>query len=401
MKTISKIIITGDILRPNGNRPGNQDSNIIWFYYLFEYFISCVLPKVPVEVMRSDSGGEPFRPDTFFNLNAMEMSTDAWAKLYDSEDISPDAAQYFSTRFQNALVLGYELPPVFLTLMNSFDIPYIDFSLHPCRFLDDVFFSIHSNNTVANRKLSGYAMNNHEFYKYASFHKAGISRMPNLHFDRNSALIVGQTEIDRSLINKGRIFQLWDYKETIKDIAEKYSTTYFKPHPYAANIQTQISFLNKYDIQPVDSNIYRCLCNDNLTHVYSISSSVIEESKYFGKNSTRFMDTIHLEATPVINHYFDTEFWAEILGCFFDIPELPHVHLPNQNSRLRDSLGLYWGYHIFGAEKINYDLNKESLSKINNLYNIAKNSGILKSYNCIDRFVLKFNNFFSNKNNKS
>jgi len=385
---ISKIIVTGDILRPTNNKPGNQNKNIKWFYYLFKNYISHTVPHIPIQLILPTDHNKTFDIEHFYKLNHLGISNNSWAQIYDSPEITNNAKEYFLKHFLNSLVIGYELPPVFLNIMNEYNIPYIDFLLHPCRFMDDVFFGIHSNNYRINTKLKSNSIPEIDFYAYASFHKAGLSRLPALNLEPESALIVGQTDIDRSLIQNGNILDLKNYESTLDAINKQYSKIYFKPHPYANNTKSQIKFLDQFNTEIITDNVYRIICDENINQIFSISSSVIEESRFFKVKSTQFKSNSHSHYIPVFNKYFNSDFWYDILSCLFDVKSNYDFTLPEQNSRLRDSLGLYWGYHLFGMEKANHDINKDDKLKINNLYRIAKNTGLLASYNFVDSTIL-------------
>ena len=56
--------------------------------------------------------------------------------------------------------------------------------------------------------------------------------MPYLKLAPESCVFVGQTEVDRSLIVDGKFSQLADFRDELSELAEQYTSIYFKPHPY-------------------------------------------------------------------------------------------------------------------------------------------------------------------------
>jgi len=380
MKTIRRILVTGDILRPNDNRPGNQNLNINWFYNLFEFFIKTTTPTVPLQKLLSETNSKAFDVELFYRLNGLEISVNNWAKLFDSSEVSKKAEEYFQDYFQETLVIGYELPKIFVTLMKKFDIDYIEFIIHPIRFVDDIFFGVLSSSESVMDRLKKYCLNVNLPYAIASMHKASISRFKDLSIGANSGLLVGQTEVDRSLIDKGRMVSLLDYRDEIALVKENHDTVYFKPHPYAAKNKDLGDFLRKRDVRFVEENIYYLICQPNIQGIFAISSSVIEEAKYFGIEAKWFMGKNECMHLPVFGGYFNSQFWKDILSCYCDIDNDVNIQIPEKASRLRDNLGWYWGYNIFGSEKIYHDIARRNKEKLGLIHSIAEEFRIINLY---------------------
>ena len=84
-----------------------------------------------------------------------------------------------------------------------------------------------------------------------------------------------------------------DFEKEIIEIAKSHKKLYFKMHPYADPTSEPLdSFMKEHKIEVTTWNVYELLANENLKTAVAISSSVLEEAKYFDK------DTICLHAMP-------------------------------------------------------------------------------------------------------
>jgi len=381
--SIKKIIITGDILRPEprSNKLGNQDPNINWFYHLFAFFIKKITSDIPVYKLSSTIKRKTmFDVELFYQLNGLEPSIESWVKLFYTSKVRKEAEEYFFEFFNNSLVIGYELPKIFIYLMQKLDINYIEFIIHPARFLDDIFFGVKSNDKSVNEKLAGFSLGEDNIYAMAHIHKAALARFKDKGIEKNSALLVGQTKVDRSLIEKGKILSLFDYKGEINKIRETYRTIYFKPHPYASNNNEIIKYLKTIKVKIINENIYYLICQDNIKSIYAISSSVIEESKYFGLNACCFKQDVEYPYFRIFNQYFGSRFWIDILGCFCEVNKKINIIIPDKPNRLRDNLGCYWGYNVFGAENLYKELSKKDRAILSEIFTMLYRLKLLPLY---------------------
>lgn len=369
---IKKIIITGDILRTSGTRPGNQNTNINWFFNLVAPLIQRAVRDVTIERLLSTADPQTFNVEHFYRLNGMEVSIANWAELFDSPSVAPQAEAYFADYFRDCLVIGYELPVVFTRLLTRAGSACLNAILHPVRFLDDVFFGLTSNMPAINAKLQAYRLNEEAFYAAAAFHKATISRLRPLAMQPDSALLVGQTEVDRSLIQNGRIVSLLDYQDEIAALRRQHQALYFKPHPYAGQNDAVQRFVKAINAQITGENVYYLLCQDSTRAAYGVSSSVILEAGYFGVNARCFKPNAFGENIPVLNHYLGSRFWADILESVCCVDATQEFAVPALPNRMRDSLGLYWGYPVFGLENRYKELSREERKRLDDICRLLK-----------------------------
>lgn len=366
-----EIVVTGDLLRPNPDGTPNQQSNIRWFNHMISYQLSRPLDKVPVIPLYPGKGEGFFDVDLFFGLNGLDVSVDSWARLYGAREVSTEAKSYFHSFFAHKFVVGFELPRLFIRLLEEAGCNYIDFIIHPIRFLDDVFFGVRTNNDKVRDLLHHASIPEERFHVQAGLHKATLSRLPSMAIKDNACLLVGQTAADRSLISCGRIVALDNFEEEIVYRFKHYEKIYFKPHPYASDAYEDFKFLSRFgEVELIEDNIYRLLADERFGEVVSISSSVGIESPYFGRLSSFFLGeparlhngfSCKLEPEcyfPVYDAFFDPSFWQKAFAPFCRVSDCPSVQLPRKTSRLRTSFQNHWGYNYLDYEILFENVNQ-------------------------------------------
>lgn len=366
------VIITGDLLRPlkDPNKSG-QTSNIVWIYNLFLSQINMIKRNEDLEVRLLLWDKKGFDTHKFYKLNNMECSLENWVKIYDNENLTKEAELYFLSFFNNSFVIGFELPQVFINLFNKHNISFIDIIIHPIRYLDDLILALRTNNQNIFGAAKKYQLSSKQFYLNASFHKAKLSRQKSLNLEKKSALFTGQIEVDKSLIKDGTCLSILSFKEELINLASQYKTIYFKRHPYSKNNNDEEEFLKQIpNIKYINNNFYQLLAQEEISSVYSISSSTVYEAKYWGKKAC------YLYKNPFFfsddeNQFFDKQkyiplthdlllpaFWQEVL--FSVIPtvssaDVPKLNMPLTNNFFRNSLNLNWGYEFLdnSLKKVN------------------------------------------------
>lgn len=361
---INKIIVTGDMLRPSvDGKENDQKINITWLYHLLKFPLS-QSTSINIEVLNWEQKSGAFDSKKFYKLNNHESMPKDWIALYHSSNFSKASLKYMKKYFDNTLVIGFELPEIFMKMFDELNITYIDLIIHPIRYMDDVFFGIRTNHPSIFQKVKQHQLHSQTFSIYAGIHNATVSRMPKKwRFEKNSALFTGQVEIDKSLIKDGKILSILDYKEEFSNIAKRYKKVYFKKHPYAKGNNEVDAFLQTFkNIEFIDENFYYLLRQEEIEAVYSISSSTVLEAKYWGKESDYFHknpfnllhdDDHNFNTTaylPVYEKFLLPYFWSDVLSDVIETSSMPHIELPEKPNRLRNSLQNYWGYNFLDID---------------------------------------------------
>ncbi len=384
-----QIVFTGDILRPTETLVSSQNLNIKWFYHLLYWQLKKSSQKLDIQCLLWEEDNTSFNACYFYQLNKMDVSIENWAILFNAEVFSPDAEAYLLEFFKSSLIIGFELPTSFKIFFNRHNITYIDFYIDPIRFLDDIFFSVNSNDHNINKVLKNYELDESLIYIQAGIHQATISRIHNnLDIHEDACLIVGQTRIDRSLIQNDKILSIFDFHDKLLEIKNLYSNVYFKPHPYDYNNNDLVQYLKEMNFTIIDENIYVLLMHPNIKTVYAISSSVVEESNYFNKSAEYLKKILPNNYIKIYNSYLSYEFWSNLFHKNTDIKPVSPTLIGMGKNRLRNSLGQYWGYPKLSDEILYHEIARNEI-EIALEYKRLKESGVIQFFKPLLKKILK------------
>lgn len=361
-----KIVYTYDIMRPQRDALASvltRDKYLdVWCVFdLMKNQIQRISEK-DIEVVLWEDGG--FDAVKFFELAGCPFdSVEDWAKVYHLKEVNKKAEEYLCSFFRDAIVIGYELSNLMMNIFTRYGINYINMTVHPVRFLDDIFLMFCTNNQRIFEKLLAHRINENSFYTSAGICTVKTKRMPKLEIVPNSAVILGQTKTDASVCREeGSFASLYDYEQEIEAIKAKYSKVYFKVHPYEANNEQLVSFMQRLKIDGIGDNFYQLVADERLKGVYALSSSAVAEAKYFNKNAEFLYKSAfdivsnesetfgHLRYIGVYSDCYYADFWEEILSPVLKVENVGVCKKTDVPNRLRDVLGIYWAYDIFMPE---------------------------------------------------
>lgn len=359
METFKKIIVTGDILRINVNGGSSQDINIRWLYHLIRPVLE-MLSSFPVEPLYHDTGSKGCLSTELYRINGQPVSLEGWVSMYAKQPTARDMAVIYA-QFEESLVIAFELPEFMRKAFDQMEIPYVDFTIHPARFLDDLLFGVRSNIQGLSEALRPWVICEEEIRMAAGLAMSMMTRLPRLEKcadARDIALFAGQTTDDKVLIRNGRILQAEDFMQAFADISVKHEKVLVKPHPLVKHnpIVTALTRLFPNAIE-VDANFYHLMAQENISHVYSITSSTSIEAAYFDKKGVHlapypyaFSDTSaiggsFLQVGPEI---YSLSFWQAILNVIgIETCPVPTINMKHERNRMRRSLRNFWGANIF------------------------------------------------------
>ena len=355
-----KILISADntrILVDKGKIQPFHLKRIRKYYELLSWQISFGT-QIPVEKFICSSDG--FSQKKFYNLlNIPFKNENSWIDIY---DIIPneDAIDYYYQYIKNSLVIYVEASNTIKRIHNILNIPYIDITVHPIRFMDDHYFGISTNEKTIFSKMEKYKIDKNIFFLGAQLLKTQINQSP-INVENNSALLIGQTYLDKSLIFNKTLLSLNNYIKEIEQIHKKYKTIYFAPHPYVKDRSIYADIYKLNYIKQIKENTYKYLSSNNIKCVCGISSSVLYEAYFFRKNVTFFKKSIYFdyenENTTFDNIYISIGkevlqpyFWKDIL-CNINVKEIDNykININTYPNQIRSALNDYWNYTKFDA----------------------------------------------------
>jgi len=357
---LGRIVFTGDILQTTFDGGPKMSMETRWLADLLQYQVSLASPASAMDVVSWDRPGSGFDAAHFYALNGMTPSVEHWAALEAAETVSDAALAYLASFFTDALVIGNTMSAFQTRMFDRLRVPYLDFILHPARFLDDLCFGIRTNVPEMFTVLQAHRHPDEAILLEAAIHRAGLRRPQPADLAPDSGLFTAQHGIDKALVRDGRFCSIEDYGDGIGPFVSRHEVVYVKPHPYARQTARVVTYLRAIAgsaarIRVVDENIYSLLCNPHVSEVCGISSCAVYEAGYFGKPATFLSPSrMHLataEDRPesrryvaVYDAFLTPGFWREVLASVCAVTRGRNIELPRKTSRLRNNLSLYWGY---------------------------------------------------------
>ena len=142
---LERIVFTGDILQTTFEGRPKMAMETRWLADLLRYQVSLASPASTLAIVSWDDPVSGFDATHFYALNGMSASVEHWAALEAAETISEPASSYLASFFAGAMVIGNTMSAFQTRLFDRLGVPYVDFILHPARFLDDLCFGIRTN----------------------------------------------------------------------------------------------------------------------------------------------------------------------------------------------------------------------------------------------------------------
>lgn len=225
---------------------------------------------------------------------------------------------------------------------------YIDIWVHPVRFMRDLAFAVRSNFL----DLGKFTLRHYEIENEAQRMRASMAHQPGVRMKDDAMLLIGQTEADKSVMHKGRFWSLKDFKPHILEEAKKHSMVIFKPHPFAQSSPDEVrEFLFKdegIEVETVKNvSVYKLLCQSQVAKVVGLSSSVLEEARWFEKPSVNYLTCWWSNGYRLVmpEQLLSFGFWSTAFDGLVevkkDIRDGDPVCYPNM---LRTVFNSKWGY---------------------------------------------------------
>lgn len=360
MRSIQNIYITGDIFRTSvdGKVPSTQNINISWFHKLIQPALELTTDATARPLLYT--GDHACLATQLYKTNGHGRTFANWIHYFEKTP-SPRDLAIIDDHLGDSLVIGFEINDFLIRGLQTLGIPYIDFTLHPARFLDDLVFGMRSNLPDLGAPLRPWIVSDEEIRIHAGLAMATLSRLrplPQCASVENAALFCGQTSDDKVLIRQGKLLQAEDFMSQFANMCERHTKVFVKPHPYAKNNPVVLALTRLFpNTELIQDNFYQLVSQDGISHVYSITSSTSIEAGYFKKQgvhlekypyqfSETFSNTTYLTLSSEI---YTPQFWRGAFSTSSLALREPacQVHIPRSQNRIRATLGTYWGAEIF------------------------------------------------------
>ncbi|MCR8550882.1 hypothetical protein M4578_23905 [Salipiger sp. P9] len=357
---IEKIVFTGDFLRPSvaALRP-TQHENIHWLAKLLEVPVQ-MATGLPCEIVHWDNNWvNQSRLDRNAVASIYEMfwqkpTIHNWPKLFAAETLPGMVEDMFLRFFGNSLVIGFEIPPYLVHFLNRHDIAFIDCSLSPVRFLDDLLFEASASSPEITEAIRAYEVPEALIRLQAGVLSSNVAKANPQPPRPNSLLLILQTSFDKVVIENGRFTTVLDHYDRLLEIAKDYDHVLIKEHPLEPQKQVLAKLQSSLPDNTVTTdNFYRLVSHHNLTGVAALSSSCVLEARYFGKTGHYLIPgfshdsfSVGLEGINIGDAVLMPDFWRDALapaGC--EVTPKDGLHLQFKPNRFRQQLRNAWGYN--------------------------------------------------------
>jgi hypothetical protein len=354
-----RIILTGDLLRPQDEafRPA-QTGNIIWLHRLLRRPIAAASGlDVQALAWAPPPGAIAFDTPGFYAEAGATADIEGWVGLFDAPELSRDAARLLARAFDGAAaVIGFELPELQKRLLTRLGIPWVDLNIHPIRFGPDLLFAVQTNHEAIAETLAPHHAEDHVFEPWADLLAATAVKVPLHPPVTESVLVVGQTRVDRALIAEGRLLNLADFLEGFHKAVGREGRVLFKPHPYnPEGFGLHEIALPLHRMREVGDNAYLLMAQDSVRKVVGVSSSLVEEARFFGRDGV-FLGTPPFRIArgrdalapglhaSVVDAWFSADFWRDLLAPVLPVT-LHDGRRPTLGpNALRAALRQFWGW---------------------------------------------------------
>jgi len=317
---VDRVIFLGDICR------GAQAENVAKIASLF----SPVLRQVGVPYLQYIS-----------DVNRL-TETNEWLPLWLQSLAQGEDSGLGKVDFEGAVVLGFEVPDWDLAYLDRHAIPWVNFAIHPLRFLDDLYFEVTTSLGYDFEPVSatpGMIEVAVQALRARYGHWRGSPKTGTL-------VVIGQAPFDRSVYFDGTFRKLDDYIADLDALASRFDAVIYRAHPYLSDDSVDQLILTRYGaVRHDDPDVYALLCRGDVAGACAISSSVLTEAPHFG------IESIYLEPRakrfgPAVSYrdlVGDAHFWALTLGRHAAPGSLRRVASVVPGNVLRRTFAA-WGY---------------------------------------------------------
>lgn len=254
-------------------------------------------------------------------------------------------AERIRTAVKGKVVIGFEIPAILRDLLEEYARLLVEIELAPIRFLDDLLLSISSTDHEINAALRQVRVSQREIHWQAELLRAKALPPCAARSEAGGrvALLAGQTRVDRSLVKEGNLLSLSDYVQEVNQLCEEHDLVLIRPHPHSGDdVPGLESLLEIPGLRITNANSYDLIASGKIETVAAISSSLLDECKYFGISTQRFDRSSTREGAFIRAQSFASEV-ADAIGSVAGFQMQPLNRALPEGTILKQLVGLEWG----------------------------------------------------------
>jgi hypothetical protein len=216
---------------------------------------------------------------------------EAWLSTY-REALPSDIAQRLASIVADRFVILIEPSPALRIVVENAAAFTLELTTHPARLLPELLLLARSSLPAIQQALASVSVSEGELaWHYRSWkarhHHAQRLQQPGEPSWPTFGLLLGQMPFDSAMIREGRFVDLADYESEIRAAAQKHRLMFARAHPYAPFTDRTLGMLSQIPgIVFTSANFYSLASHPLCQGVYAVSSSGLQEARWFGTPAT-------------------------------------------------------------------------------------------------------------------
>lgn len=358
---LAGVTVVGDFIRSDAQgRPGEGDRSVVWL---------CNAIKRQI----GRAGGLPVTHLTAHDCREIaacietarppEEADAFWAAAFDELPIDPALEHILMPLLERQFVVGKELPPYLIRLLEQWCVPWLDTRIHPIRFLDDLLFAVRASDGGTHQSLFGMAVHEDIVIAEAGLLEAMCRYTTESTLPTGALLVIGQRTMDSTQIIGGRFFNALDDAAKVLAICTEHPVAVLKPHPYGGQHSLLLAAAAASNAVVTNDNLYRMLALPQIDTVLTVNSSAAYEARYFDKR------IVTLAPLPVRigwrgeqcepdtyasmdQQVLCSDFWRAVLAPFAPVSACDGARLPAKPNRLRIAFDSFWNFQQVDTDRV-------------------------------------------------
>ena len=335
---IRRIVLCGDVLRPGTDEEGR------WFARLVGATVG-EAARVPVERLGPGEGFDTLRA---YDLWGVEPSPRGWSAIADAGIAPSGVLALFAAAGDGAVVLGFGMAEVAKRILSRLGIPFLDFAVHPVRFLDDAFLAAQTNDPGVFAAMLPHHAEAGRFRAASGLVAAARGAAPPAL--PSDALLLGQRADDPALLRNGAHADFADFPAAVRAAAGPHGAVAFRPHPAGnGDFGLLAAGVPATAIRLLRGDPYALLASGAVRRVVGLSSPQLTAAPYFGVEATRLLpDPFDLadrvaDAEPgqhlsIVDGIVEVDFWRDALAPLLPVTAPDGVRWRRPPNSLRTAL---------------------------------------------------------------
>ena len=233
-KEMNKVLFVGDLYRPG------QTENIVKTCNCF----SPVLKEIGIdyEIHISKQNEQETNKETFALWEQSLVGNG-----FKSELSALDLKGYF--------IIGFEISRVDINYLNKEGYDWINLSIHPLRFMDDLYFNVESSMDIdLSRNSVSTAFIDMSVKALSLRYSPDFGKQET----KKTLCILGQRQDDKSVFINNTFKKLKDYTEKLDLIIKEFDEVLYKPHPYNDDKKSDEFIQDRYQTKTLnEDDIYK------------------------------------------------------------------------------------------------------------------------------------------------